>query len=147
MKTVSNILLVLFVISVAAAGVLVGGDLRDAARLRSSIQEKEQELEQTRAELSEVRTKQRGLQNSDPDVPDSLRVQLRGESFRKSLEYRKRMNAYKWQESDQSRRLRKYQRAQAAIYARVKSRLIVFGGAALLFLAGALITRRAAIRS
>lgn len=147
MKTVSNILLVLFVISVAAAGVLVGGDVRDAARLRSKIQEKELELEQIRAELSEVRTKQRGLQNSEPDVPDSLKVLLRGESWRKSEEYRKRMHAYKWQESDQSRLLRKHQRAQATIYARVKFRLIVIGGAALLFLAGALITRRAAIRS
>jgi uncharacterized coiled-coil DUF342 family protein len=147
MKTVRRILLVLTVISAVATIILIAGDARDVLRLRSSIQEKSRELDETRAEMSEVVTKQRGLQQSAPDLPDSLAIVARTEAFRKREEYRKRLHALKWEEHEQGRQLRKDEREMAEVSGRLKRRLLIFGGVTVVLLAGALLAGRAAIQS
>jgi hypothetical protein len=147
MKATSLIFWLLLAASVVAYGVLSIGDVGEARRLAASREKKQQDLKVIREETMELGLKYRGYQKGLSDIPDSLRAPLAGITKKKGDEYHKRLFKLEREIRETERLIRKDDRAIDEVYSSLKRRLILFGGAAVVFLAGALITRRAAIRS
>jgi hypothetical protein len=147
MKTLRWIFLFLFVLTVVYAGFVFARELPGIKQVSISKQEKEAELQTTNKKIGEVNLQYRGFLESGGAIPDSLKIQETGNTMRVQKEYHKKIFILENRERELDRLIRKDERQLAKIYAGLKSRLYITGGLALLFLAGAIITSRAAIRS
>jgi hypothetical protein len=147
MKTLSLILWVLLAASVVVGGVFCTQDLREVRSLSESRAGTREKLRVVRENVTETGIKYRGYLDSLSEIPDSLRMKEAGSIVKRGETYRKQLYQLERDTRELERLNRKKDVAIDAVYSSLKRRLLLFGGAAVVFLAGALMTRRTAIRS
>ena len=147
MKTLRWIFLLLFVLTVVYAGFIFARELPEINRISRAKQEKETNQLALNKTIGEVNLKYRGFLESGSAVPESLKTSETGNMMRIQKEYQKQLYKMENEERELKRLIRKDDRKLSKIYSGLKSRFYVAGGLVLLFLAGAIITSRAVIRS
>ena len=147
MKTLRWIFFLLFVLTIVYAGFIFARELPEINRISKVKQEKETRQLALNKSIGEVNLKYRGFLESGSAIPDSLRNSETGNRMRIQKEYNKKLYKMENEERELKRLIRKDDRKLSKIYSGLKFRFYAAGGLALLFLAGAIITSRAAIRS
>jgi flagellar biosynthesis/type III secretory pathway M-ring protein FliF/YscJ len=147
MKLVRWIFILLVFVGVAFGIFDVVRQMPKLNELNTSKQEKETELAEVKEKLAETNLKYRGFLESSGTIPDDLKKAEAGRTMKMQKEYHKQIYHLERRERELKRLIRKDERRAAEIHSSLKPRLIIAGGLAVLFLAGAIITGRAAIRS
>ncbi len=147
MKMLRGIFFLLFVLAVVYTGFVIAREFPEIKRVSMAKQAREAVLLETNETLGETNMRYRGFLESGSAIPDSLRIQETGNTMRVQKEYHKKIFKLEAEVRELGRLIRKDDRKLAEIYSGLKTRSYVTGALALLFLAGAIITSRMAIRS
>jgi hypothetical protein len=147
MKMFRGIFFLLFVLTVAYTGFVIARGFPGIKQVSASKQAKEAELQGVNESLGKLNLQYRGFLESGGAIPDSLKIQETGNTMRIQQEYHKNIFKLENEVRELERLIRKDDRNLAEIYSGLKTRIYVTGALAILFLAGAIITSRKAIRS
>lgn len=138
----------MFLAAAVSAGVFAvkdGGRMKD---LQSLIDERAGKIAEVRGRIGETNLESRAFSESLKNIPEDRRLAEMGRITEKTKEFNKIIRVLEKERKDLTRVMHKHQRERDEVKSRLKNRLLLYGGAALLFLAGFLAcTRLVSIRT
>lgn len=142
LKTIRAVFLVLFLAAVISAAVITFIDLPKIQKFQASIDQRTAINKQLQAEIREIKLKERGYKESMKAMPDSMVLAESKIWNAQQKKYTAEKVGLQRQEIENTRLMRKDQRARAEVSDRYKRRLTLVGISALIFLAGLVISAR-----
>lgn len=142
MKAIGYLLIILAVGAFATAAVVVAREYPDIRAYQEKIDDYRQREKEKNAEIQRISLLHRGLTESIPTLPDSVRRAQIGVVYEKMKAYNKKIGALERGEAEMDRLARKNARKRDVIVARLWKVGGGFGVAGLLLLAGGIFVRR-----